>query len=162
VLGDADGVGAETSVLGPVGSHPLRAGPLVLRGVAVSGQSRLGPLHADRVRWERIVCPDLRSTGETHFNEQDGTTDFEITTWEIAALKLGETLAGYRFAICLGDHGRGPATAAGGRAEVNDPRRGEKWIGLPLLVGPLIGTNVGAPSRFAACWRRTTRRPGYG
>ena len=48
-----------------------------------------------------VVCPDLRSTGETHFNEQGGYNGFRDYDVGIAALKLGETLAGYWVRDCL-------------------------------------------------------------
>ena len=79
-----------------------------------------------------VVCPDLRSTGETRFNEQGGYIGFRDFDVGVAALKLGETLAGYWVRDCLVAMAAAQQ-AAGGRLKVTI--RGEGEMGLVALAG---------------------------
>ena len=48
-----------------------------------------------------VLCPDVRGTGETRFNDQGGYMGVRDLDMGVAALKLGETLAGYWVRDCL-------------------------------------------------------------
>ena len=79
-----------------------------------------------------VACPDLRSTGETHFNEQGGYNGFRDFDVGVAALKLGETLAGYWVRDCLVAMAVAQQ-AAGGHLQVTIHGEGEMGL-VALLV----------------------------
>ena len=82
-----------------------------------------------------VVCPDLRSTGETHFNEQGGYNGFRDFDVGVAALKLGETLAGYWVRDCLVAMAAAQQ-AAGGRLKVTIQGEGEMGLVALLVAAP--------------------------
>ena len=88
-----------------------------------------------------VVCPDLRSTGETHFNEQGGCNGFRDYDVGIAALKLGETLAGYWVRDCLVTMAAAQQ-AAGGHLKV--AIHGEGEMGLVALLAAAQRDDVAA------------------
>ncbi len=88
-----------------------------------------------------VLCPDLRSMGETHWNEQGGYLGFRDLDVGIAALKLGETLAGYWVRDCL------TAIAAAQKAAGSGLKvtiRGADEMGLIALLAAIARDDVAA------------------
>ena len=88
-----------------------------------------------------VLCPDLRSMGETQWNEQGGYMGFRDLDVGIAALKLGETLAGYWVRDCLTAIAVAQKAAGGG---LKVTIRGEGEMGLIALLAAVARDDIAA------------------
>jgi len=88
-----------------------------------------------------VLCPDLRSMGETHFNEQGAYLGFRDLDVGIASLKLGETLAGYWLRDCLTAIAVAQKAAGGG---LKVTIRGEDETGLIALLAAIAEDDIAA------------------